>query len=351
MVDRLVSSNGERSVSNGGHTPGRQLVAGAQVRLPLRRPVVPARPDLQAVGRPPHRGLGRGRRPDRQRHLRDELDDGAGQLRGMSTTSRFPGSASRNGLGRSAGWRRRWRRAGAAKPTPRTELGIDVAGCFGHLDIWPDSEELDRPALGHHRATESGDPAPGGVPGHDPALVRLLDQLAPPAGRRPSSCTNCSTPPATTDDPQDKDVRHFLNALEAAVRWELPVHVSLAPLGHTDFGLYTVFPHCPRCKANAPVGRWQESYPTKPHECRVCGHTFNPDEHHSSERDEHRLGGRQAGEAVGRGRVRAVRQGVPPPPGLLRRDRPMRSSTTRTTARCSGASRRCGSGGTPRFGG
>lgn len=87
------------------------------------------------------------------------------------------------------------------------------------------------------------------------------------------------------DDPQDKDVRHFLKALEAAVQWELPVHVSLAPLGHTDFGMYTVFPHCPRCKANAPVGRWKESYTKEPHECRVCGHTFNPDEHHSSERD------------------------------------------------------------------
>src|SRR5262249_5925396 len=66
------------------------------------------------------------------------------------------------------------------------------------------------------------------------------------------------------DDPQDKDIRHFLNALEAAIRWELPVHVSLAPLGHTDFGWYTVFPHCPRCKANAPVGRWKERYPKEP---------------------------------------------------------------------------------------
>jgi hypothetical protein len=26
----------------------------------------------------------------------------------------------------------------------KTELDIDVAGCFGHLDVWPDSEEFDR---------------------------------------------------------------------------------------------------------------------------------------------------------------------------------------------------------------
>ncbi|HEU5118490.1 MAG TPA: hypothetical protein VFT74_17910, partial [Isosphaeraceae bacterium] len=78
------------------------------------------------------------------------------------------------------------------------------------------------------------------------------------------------------------DIRHFLRSLEAAIRWELPVHVSLAPLGHTDFGWTTIFPHCPRCKATAPVGRWKETYPTDPHECRVCGHVFIPNENHSS---------------------------------------------------------------------
>ncbi len=51
--------------------------------------------------------------------------------------------------------------------------------------------------------------------------------------------------------------------------------------------MYTIFPHCPRCKANAPVGRWQESYPTEPHECSVCGQIFVPNDHHSSERDEY----------------------------------------------------------------
>lgn len=88
------------------------------------------------------------------------------------------------------------------------------------------------------------------------------------------------------DDPQDKDIRHSLKALAAAIRWELPVHVSLAPLGHTDLGWHTVFPHCPRCKANALVGRWKESYTKEPHECRVCGHSFIPNERHVSERME-----------------------------------------------------------------
>ena len=36
----------------------------------------------------------------------------------------------------------------ACEANARTELGIDVAGCFGHLDIWPDSEDLDRQLWG-----------------------------------------------------------------------------------------------------------------------------------------------------------------------------------------------------------
>jgi formylglycine-generating enzyme required for sulfatase activity/Zn ribbon nucleic-acid-binding protein len=167
-----------------------------------------------------------------------------------------------------------------------TGLGIDVAGCFGHLDVWPDSEELDRQLWGiigrrnlEHRLRAAFPVTTTlwyGFWINSPLrrvqaefLHELLD----------AACDH--------DDPQDQDVRHFLGALEAAIRWELPVHVSLAPLGHDDFGWYAVFPHCPRCKANAPVGRWKESYPDEPHECRTCGHTFNPDEHRSSEHDEH----------------------------------------------------------------
>lgn len=167
----------------------------------------------------------------------------------------------------------------------KTELGIDVAGCFGHLDVWPDSEELDRQLWGIIEQRNLENSLRGAFPVTTPLwygfwinsplrrvqcefLHELLD----------AACDH--------DDPQDEDVRHFLGTLEAAIRWELPIHVSLAPLGHVDLGWHTVFPHCPRCKANAPVGRWKESYPNEPHECRACGHTFNPDEHHSSEHDE-----------------------------------------------------------------
>ena len=39
----------------------------------------------------------------------------------------------------------------------KTELGIDVAGCFGHLDIWHDSEELDRQLWGIIEQRNLGD--------------------------------------------------------------------------------------------------------------------------------------------------------------------------------------------------
>ena len=94
---------------------------------------------------------------------------------------------------------------------------------------------------------------------------------------------------ATFDDEDRKkcNVDHFLAALRKSLDWELPLHVALAPLGHTDFGWYTVFPHCPRCKANAPVGRWKTEYPSEPHICQVCGNTFIPNENHSATKDDY----------------------------------------------------------------
>jgi len=173
----------------------------------------------------------------------------------------------------------------ACEANAKAELGIDVAGCFGHLDIWPDSEELDRQLWGiiEQRNLE------GRLRATFPVTTPLWYGFwinSPLRRAQAEFLHELLGAACDPDDSQDKDIRHFLQALEAAVRWELPVHVSLAPLGHTDFGWYTVFPHCPRCKANAPVGRWKESYTKATHECRVCGHTFIPDEHHSSEQDD-----------------------------------------------------------------
>lgn len=163
----------------------------------------------------------------------------------------------------------------------QTELGIRVAGCFGYLDVRPDSKELDEQLwrVVEERNLEQ--------------QLRLAFRITTPLWyglwinsplrKLQAECLHELLSPIC-DEPEDKDIHHFLSALTAAIRWELPVHVSLFPLGHTDLGWYTVFPHCPRCKANALVGRWKVSYQQTPYECQVCGHGFIPDEHHSQER-------------------------------------------------------------------
>jgi hypothetical protein len=75
--------------------------------------------------------------------------------------------------------------------------------------------------------------------------------------------------------------RRILPALESALAHALPLHVDLTALGHTDFGVYTEFPHCPRCKAFAGF-TWQTPYPRDPMTCRVCGGLFIPADTFSS---------------------------------------------------------------------
>jgi hypothetical protein len=63
--------------------------------------------------------------------------------------------------------------------------------------------------------------------------------------------------------------------MERALYFDLDLHVTLAPPGHTDFGWWTTFAHCPRCKAGAPVEPWKKvrsAWLT----CGMCGHEFDP---------------------------------------------------------------------------
>jgi hypothetical protein len=86
------------------------------------------------------------------------------------------------------------------------------------------------------------------------------------------------------DHAQIRDFSTLISAIELAQQRTLPLHVRLLPLGHTDFGVYTIFPHCPFCQAAARVGRWQRHYPTELHTCHVCGTAFSPAETASAER-------------------------------------------------------------------
>ena len=164
------------------------------------------------------------------------------------------------------------------------KFGVKVAGCHGHLSIWPDSSEFDEQlwAIVGRRNLESRLRSEFHVttplwygfwiesPLKRPQVALLYELLGAACGQSARL---------------DRDLVHFVNALGIAVEWELPIHVSIGPPGHTDFGVYTVFPHCPRCKAEASVDRWQDKYPEVPIQCRVCGHSFNPNEHRSTRED------------------------------------------------------------------
>ncbi|HET6881530.1 MAG TPA: hypothetical protein VFI31_15310 [Pirellulales bacterium] len=80
-------------------------------------------------------------------------------------------------------------------------------------------------------------------------------------------------------------VQPFLSALREAADTGRPFAVKLAPPGHVDMGWITTFVHCPRCKAEGPVPRWQESYPLEPVVCEVCGHSYSPAATYRMERE------------------------------------------------------------------
>ena len=79
-------------------------------------------------------------------------------------------------------------------------------------------------------------------------------------------------------------IEDFTRALAESAKTSEPLHVELTPPGHVDFGWVTTFVHCPRCKAEGPVERWQQTYPEEPLDCPVCGFSYQPALTHSSER-------------------------------------------------------------------
>src|SRR4051812_39328239 len=82
-------------------------------------------------------------------------------------------------------------------------------------------------------------------------------------------------PPASGDDEWQQSqltkLREFVLAAEICATRRLPLHVLMGPPGHTDFGIWTTFPHCPACKAEADLEPWKRRYPTEECACKVCG--------------------------------------------------------------------------------
>lgn len=84
---------------------------------------------------------------------------------------------------------------------------------------------------------------------------------------------------------REEQMAALRGAAEIAAAGAIKLCVAIAPPGHTDFGFYTIFAHCPRCKAEADLKRWKGGYPTTPYVCKVCGEGYIPAEQASSEKD------------------------------------------------------------------
>ena len=83
-----------------------------------------------------------------------------------------------------------------------------------------------------------------------------------------------------TYDEDHRNLLEFLSALKIAITHDIPMHVALTPSGHADFGFLTTWPHCPRCKADSPLNKWDE----KECVCATCGNIYFPMETTSMEK-------------------------------------------------------------------
>jgi hypothetical protein len=180
--------------------------------------------------------------------------------------------------------------ANTATPSP--------AGCTGYLYPPPSSARmqqrlariLDRLGLREAYAQRflRTDPIWFGLWTRSPLArdeVDLLGRLMTEVLREDES----SPPPADESEMRPSshlsDLRAFVRATQLALEHGLSLHVRMAPPGHTDFGFYTIFPHCPTCKAEAAdVEPWQAKYPDVARPCHVCGKPFIPVATASSQR-------------------------------------------------------------------
>lgn len=154
-----------------------------------------------------------------------------------------------------------------------TEQGVDVAGCFGYLDLLPDSDELEQAfwkVLKERRLERRfrstfpvTKPLSYGLwinsplqPGQAELLYELLNAVE------------------EQFEPMVAELQHFLAALQIAIRWSLPVHVSLPALTPDHIAWVDAIAPCPRCKAQKSANQSVKNDPASSHLCQVCGHRF-----------------------------------------------------------------------------
>ena len=169
---------------------------------------------------------------------------------------------------------------------PANGLGPDLmAGCCGSLPFHPSDEELEtdlRAGIGTRGLQKA---VAGAFPKTTPLWYGFW--ISSPLTRPQLEILRATLAEPGSDADRAQDVRQFRRACELAIKHGIPLHATLPPLGHTDLGFYTIFPHCPRCKM--PYGeRWEKEYSKKRTTCRACGHEYVPAETASCEKDSYR---------------------------------------------------------------
>ena len=170
----------------------------------------------------------------------------------------------------------------------------EIAGCCGTLSQWPDSHETEEQIQGIISRLQLQEQMEKQFPRTTPVWYGLWAKSPVPpeslgtlraiiSAMREEDAREMEIS-KKADTRQLRDFSLFAKATELAEEGNMSLHVTLLPLGHTDFGIYTVFPHCPFCKASARIQRWQRKYPSTLYECHVCGRKYSPSETATSKR-------------------------------------------------------------------
>ncbi len=177
---------------------------------------------------------------------------------------------------------------------PANARSHELARCIGTVPQWPASPETEEQLRGIISRLGLESAVKDAFPDTTPLWYGLWAVSPVPQGSLDALGTLLSEmltedraemeAKGTVDRDHIEEFSAFLSAIEIASTKKLNLHVNLLPLGHTDFGVYTIFPHCPFCKATAKVERWQRKYPAGNCTCHVCGTRFSPDETASSEK-------------------------------------------------------------------
>ena len=180
---------------------------------------------------------------------------------------------------------------------PANTLPQELAQCAGYLEQWPDSPDTEEQLQGIISRLGLAQQVAESFPATKPlwyglwavspvpaASLPLLGLLLAEMLREDRLTMELAGEIDEIDEEQLQQFARVVAAIDIADRRGIPLRVGLMPLGHTDFGVYTIFPHCPFCKAAARTARWQERYPAQLHTCQVCGTRFSPAETATSRR-------------------------------------------------------------------